>query len=317
MSSSGLYLEQLRKLHSPLDKFFTVNPITEEPQQLSPDWLAENRIFLVQIASGQVIVKQTPEEIGLSDIETQRRLAEVYPNLIPAILAHSGHVCVMEFFDGQSFGKPSEADVNHNQELLGLIGQTLSELYAKSAARVSNPEILKQIAYTLKYRKDRDIDLLKESLMTWETFLSSGYMGCLIHNDLNVFNIILRSSNSIGLIDPKTDRFFLMDRAKDMGRFVASLIANMPISWYANNDVYLNAQFFLEAWHKENDAVIGRTVYYLAQSLISFSRWDSPVFSKDQFYDLAIYLLKGGPGRYVSIQSLLDHTFEGVLKVKK
>ncbi len=301
-------LDQVLRADPYLADYFNEKEIKSVPRAIQSPWM-DSLIIFIMTSLGKVVLKKSPPHSAQADKEVHQLLLNAYPNLYPNILTSSGGVYVMEHVNGRSVDK-YVSDSGDAVQAFGLVGQVLSRAYNDAGRFQLRRSLDRQIAYMLSLGPDMDNQRLRSAISNWEDVIADNYPGLPIHNDLNIHNVFLDKEESIKLIDPKPDVLGIKDIAKDIARFLASVSTDMPINWYSLNKLYVSLLTFLESWKVESTEILQRVMFYLAQSFLAFSRWDSNKFTRDQLYNLGIRLLELNPAILTSSTVVLDATCE-------
>ncbi len=253
-------------------------------------WRSGNTILLLDVRNGKGDLKyvfkalENPDHI--TEIKQIKLLSDLYHNFMPNIHCIDNEAILMDYIDGNNmfsiFKKGNSSQISKD---LGLIGSSLSDNYQLHDINNKYSNGLRQIDFTLNHYgkkclknniiNSNDLINLEKKLKNWEPILKQ-YPSQIVHNDLNIANVILRGNN-VTAIDPEFDDSYTNDVAKDIGRFSASLFFN-SYDYYLKS--WSNSMGFLDSFYSsfsknynKDDNFDKRVAFYIAQSSLSFSNF--------------------------------------------
>ncbi len=293
---------------SALGRFFSANPITADPKKVKNRWSASNKVFVVYTENGTVVLKQINEcdEVPEKEIAHQKNLCSVYPGFLPEVLVDDRNVMVMEFVEGQDLLTVYRQPFATTRNVSLTLGETLARVYNSDAGTLGAGNGQNQLAHSMRYRglgPEKLSGKLEQVLGSWIPVLV-GYPKTVIHNDLNTANVLVTPTMARA-IDPRADLNDLGDIGKDLGRVIAGIACQIHDSGYTREENEATANLVVSPFHQFADpTIVARTAFYVGQSYLSFSRWDTDHLAKLGLFATGMKLLEKGPGQYSSFQDL-------------
>lgn len=284
-----------------LSNYYKANGILSTPIQIVSQWRSENEVFKVETDKGLSVLKRINQSTWEADIDHLHKMSEYYPGFTPRIYIQDGPAFIMEYIPGHSLQDAMGESVPDRfiSKIKPYFNQ-LKNVYDKGLPRGRESNGTSQLFYTLRY-KSEDFERpgleIQTCLSQWEPYLRK-YPSHLIHNDLNSANLII-SGNRIKSIDPRADGYFIQDVAKDIGRIFASMCTLVRDHNYPLEYGLSMVSTITKPWNIDDDKLPARTAFYVGQSLLSFSRWNTKTLSREKLYRLGHAVLSQGPKEYV------------------
>lgn len=326
MTGTRLSLEEARSTYqkiiaeSPhIDQFIRENPLQERednPRRVESYWRGGNDIYVLEGKTGKYVLKRINQPTGAAEIEYHRKLSDAYPALVPKIFAQDGRTYVMEYVGKRDMKGLLTRPFEESCPALEKAAHSLFKIYSSAKESAARASAVHQIKYTEKYKKfgpaDQETEF-RSALAIWEQPLRE-YPARLIHNDLNSLNFRFREDDTICAIDSRADVEGIQDFSKDIGRALASLISAALDNRYSAEQCIALGTALIRPWGTADSELASRTAFYVTQSWFSFSRWDTPRFKKEGFWEMGLDMLKRSPKGFETLDEVVRAGVEGFVK---
>lgn len=295
--------------------FLKDQTILGEPVRRPSRWRSNNDIFAFETDSGLFILKRINQPNSQAEIDYQQLLAQTYPGFVPRIHAHDGSTLIMEFFHGDDLLTTMRRPFQETSPLLESASVHLEGIYTPLEGSLRESSAPDQLLYTYKYQAfdpKRDPARFDRALCKWEGTLEC-YPAQYIHNDLNSANTIITPDGQVRSIDPRADVYGLKDVAKDLGRLLAAGSCAAHSNGYTEQQTLAILETISRPWRERNSGLPERTTFYVGQSYLSFSRWDTETLAKEGLFEVGVSLLEQGPTHYATFSHLAEEVTQALV----
>lgn len=298
-----------------LQRFVAANPLVDAPQKVASRWRSCNDIFIVPTPVNNFVVKRLNQEADWrEEMDHFYDLTRTYPELTPTIHLIDGPVCVMEHVQGDDILTVLKKPVDVAASLMASASQALRQVYDPKRGSLGKACAESQLKYTERYAKndpDKRTHVLLTALGKWDSVLQD-YPAQLIHNDLNTANALVTPKGQLRAIDPRADVSGIRDVAKDLGRLLAGAAAAMQNDEYTPKDARKVFEGTILPWQDIDPHLAQRVAFYIGQSFLSFSRWNTERLAKEGLYQVGINILYAGAKAYQDFDALTDRVIFAV-----
>ncbi len=251
-------------------------------ERLESIWRKENLLLKIDTHEGSYVFKKINGEDKLSEIQRIQLMKRMYSSLYPELYFCNDEFYLMEFIDGKSF---FQLDNHEKESRLKNCGRLLNQVYS---VPYQTHDIRDKIQSSFqKYRQKRSKYFNDDELRFIDVSMFSDVPLTPSHNDLNAANLIY-TSNGIKMIDPSDEGF--EDFARDIGRYAASVFFNNYD--YFGQDKFHSLQIVDAFLTHFDESTLSRAKYFMGESFLSFTGFDTISTPKSILKKLSINLLQ-------------------------